>query len=63
MEEMKMSNQYVVSDGDAVNLQYLVAMCTDEYDTHIVLFDNGTRMGVTDELFKKIMAAIHNQGR
>lgn len=56
-----MSNQYVVSDGDAVNLQHLVAMCTDEYDTHIVLFDNGTRMGVTDELFKKIMAAIHNQ--
>ena len=39
-----MSNQYVVSDGDAVNLQHLVAMCTDE-------------------LFKKIMAAIHNQGR
>lgn len=56
-----MHNQFIVSDSDTLNLTHLVALSTDEYGYHVVLFDTGDRMGISDDMYKKIMASIQNQ--
>ncbi len=49
---------FIVSDNDAVALNHIVAVDTDEYGMHTIYLDTGLRIGVTEALFMKIMEAI-----
>ena len=50
---------FIVNDKDAIDVRHIVAVDTDEDGLHTVMTDCGWRIGVTDEMFKKIMAAIY----
>ena len=50
---------FIVSDKDAIDVTHIVAVDTDEDGLHTVMTDCGWRIGVTDEMFRKIMTAIY----
>ena len=50
---------FIVNDKDAIDVRHIVAVDTDEDGLHTVMTDCGWRIGVTDEMFMKIMAAIY----
>ncbi len=52
--------RFIVSGQDAVDLGHVVAIDTCEGDIHSILLDNGYRIGITEDLYRKIMAAIYN---
>lgn len=49
---------FIVSDKDAIDVKHIVAVYTDEDGQHTVMTDCGWRIGVTDEMFSRIMAAV-----
>ena len=50
---------FISNEKDAIDIRHIVAVDTDEDGHHIVLTDCGWRIGVTDEMFRKIMTAIY----
>ena len=50
---------FISNEKDAIDIRHIVAGDTDEDGHHTVLTDCGWRIGVTDEMFRKIMTAIY----
>ena len=50
---------FISNEKDAIDIRHIVAVATGEDGHHTVLTDCGWRIGVTDEMFRKIMTTIY----
>ena len=55
-----MQNQFIISDENAISIAHLVAVGSDDYGNYAVLTDTGDRIGITNDMYKRIMAVLHN---
>lgn len=55
-----MQNQFIISDENAINIAHLVAVGSDDYGNYAVLTDTGDRIGITNDMYKRIMPVLHN---
>lgn len=56
-----MQNQFIISGEDAINIAHLIAVGSDDYGHYAVITDAGDRLGITYDMYKRIMAVLHNQ--
>mgnify|MGYP004474774439 CR=1 FL=1 len=53
-----MNSRFIVCNDDAVDIHHVAALESDEYGRHVVIMDFGAVLGVTDEMHRRILAAI-----